>query len=333
MTEAASQKSLEEKIQAIPKTETHLHIEGALPYELLRELDPQRFPENPFFRRPDYHYPNFVEFETLLVDHAVAWYTGPDRYHEACKIIFSDLAARNVKYLETSLHLPIIEFTNSDGKELIQAIKSAAPEGLIVKVIGGLSRDSATSVMSPIIDDLHTWDELDGIDLHGQEWLELEDWSQSLWRRCADAGKILKAHAGEFGGPEKVYEALDVLGVKRIQHGVRSVEDAELMRRLSEEGVVLDVCPISNEKLGVVYRLEAHPIRSLMESGIACTASTDDPLCFANTINDEYLALSNRVGLSNRQLATVAKNGFEVAHMDAALKGEYMERIDALLGV
>ena len=323
--------SLEAKLRAIPKTETHLHIEGAVPYDLLRELDPVRFPEDPYFRKPDYRYPNFVEFENLLIDHAMAWYTGPQRYHEACKRIFADLAERNVKYLETSFHLPIIEFTNSDGHELIHAIKSAAPEGLIVKVIGGLTRNSCTETMKPIIEELHTWDELDGIDLHGQEWLELESWTRPMWQRCAEAGKILKAHAGEFGGSEKVGEALDVLGVKRIQHGVRAIEDPALVDRLLEANATLDMCPISNEKLQVVTSLEEHAIKPLLEAGLSCTVSTDDPLCFANTIDDEYLALSRRVGLSDRQLAEVAKNGFEVASMDTSLKREYKGQIEQLL--
>ena len=160
-------------LRKIPKTETHLHIEGALPYALLRELDPDRFPANPFFREPGYRFLNFVDFETLLVDRAISWYTSPERYHEACKFIFSGLADQNVKYLETSLHLAIIEFAGSGGHELIHAIKSAAPKGLEIRVIAGLTRYGYTKVMSPIIDSLPTWDDFDGIDLQGQEWLKL----------------------------------------------------------------------------------------------------------------------------------------------------------------
>lgn len=323
--------SLESRIQAIPKTETHLHIEGALPYELLHELDPDRFPEKPFFRASGYRYPNFVEFETLLIDHAVAWYTGPERYHQACKRIFAGLAEQNVSYIEASLHLPMIEFIGADGHELIHAIKSAAPEGLEVKVIGGLTRDSYSGVMGPVIEELHKWDDLDGIDLHGQEWLELEAWAPTLWHRCGEAGKILKAHAGEFGGPESVTEVLDQLKVTRIQHGVRAIEDQDLVNRLRDQGVVLDMCPISNEKLQVVSSLEVHPIRSLHDVGVICTINTDDPLCFSNTLSDEYLALSQRLGFSSEELAEVAKNGFRHARMDEVLKRKRMAEIDSLL--
>ncbi len=324
-------RSLQDRLKAIPKTETHLHIEGALPYELLHELDPERFPDRPFFREASYRYPDFVTFETLLVDHAVAWYTGPERYHEACKRIFAGLVEQNVRYLETSLHLAIVEFTGSDGHELIHAIKSAAPPELEVRVVAGLTRDGYTEVMAPLIDSLHTWDDLDGIDLHGQEWLDLEPWAPPVWRRCKEAGKIVKVHAGEFGGPEKIVEALDVLGAERIQHGTRALEDPELVRRLADEGVVLDMCPISNEKLGVVETLESHPIRQYLEAGLVCTVNTDDPLCFANTVEGEYEALAQRLEFNATQLADVAKNGFRFARMDDTLKNAYIAEIDSLL--
>ncbi len=328
---ATGESALADRLKALPKTETHLHIEGALPYELLRELDPDRFPENPPFRQPGYRFENFVEFETLLVDHAVAWYTSPERYHQACKRVFQGLVEQNVRYLETSIHLAIIEFTGSDGHELVHAVKSAAPDELEVRVIGALTRDGYTEVMAPIIDSLHTWDELDGIDMHGQEWLDLEDWAPPVWRRCKEAGKILKVHAGEFGGPKKIYEALDTLGAERIQHGTRAFEDPRLVERLAKEGVILDMCPISNEKLKVVDTLEKHPIREYHEAGVVCTANTDDPLCFVNTVTDEFVALVERLGFSLAEIGEIAKNGFRHARMDTAEKERCIKEIDSML--
>ncbi|MDQ8185619.1 adenosine deaminase family protein [Pelagicoccus sp. SDUM812002] len=320
---------LEDFIRRIPKTETHLHVEGALPYELLNELDGERFPAIPDFRKSNYRFPNFVEFENLLIDHAVVWFDSAERYHLACKRMFEKMVSLNIKYVETSFHLHMIEFIGVDGPEIISAIKSAAPEGLEVRVIGGMVRNGYTETMQPILAKLHKWEELDGIDLHGQEWLDLEDWTPPIWQRCRDAGKIIKCHAGEFGGPDKIYEALDQLGSLRIQHGVRAVEDKTLVKRLADEGAVLDVCPLSNEKLGVFPRLEDHSLRELMESGVTCTISTDDPLCFANDILDEYRSLAQRLGFSKAELAQFAKNGFEHSQLDASLKREYIAQIDA----
>lgn len=325
-----SQAQLEKFIRGIPKTETHLHLEGALPYELLVELDSKRFEPNPFFRKSDYRYPSFEDFENLLIEHAVTWFDSAERYHLACKELFSRLAAMNVKYVEASFHLHMIEFAGLSGEDILAAIKAAVPEGMVVRVVGGMVRNGYSETMKPVIDNLHKWEDLDGIDLHGQEWLELEDWAPDVWRKCGESGKILKVHAGEFGGPEKVFEALDILGSKRIQHGVRSVEDMELVQRLAAEGVVLDVCPISNEKLGVFDSLESHSLRSLVDAGVACTISTDDPMCFANTIEDEYFSLANRLGFEIEELADLAKNGFVHASLDSSLIENYTSEIDSI---
>lgn len=322
---------MEAFVRRIPKTETHLHIEGALPYELLVEMDDSRFPPEPFFRDLSYRYPSFVDFENLLIDHAIQWFDSAERYHLACKRMFESMAAQNVKYVETSFHLHMVEFIKVDGREILSAIKSAVPEGMEVRVIGGMVRNGYSEVMKPLIESLHEWEELDGIDLHGQEWLDLEDWAPPVWRRCAEAGKIIKAHAGEFGGPDKVYEAIDVLGARRIQHGVRAVEDRALVERMAEEKCVLDVCPLSNEKLGVFESLEEHSLRELIDAGIDCTISTDDPLCFANTIVDEYKALAERLDFTKEELAELAKNGFKHARLDESVKSQYIAEIEAAL--
>ncbi|MEM9160766.1 MAG: adenosine deaminase family protein [Verrucomicrobiota bacterium] len=323
--------TIERFVRSIPKTETHLHLEGALPYQLLHELDPERFPINPEFRQNGYKYPNFTYFEDLLIEHAVAWYNSAERYHQAAKAIFTDLLNRNVRYLETSVHLANAEFMGFDPREFGPAIKDAVPEGMEVRLIAAFTRDGNSEFMKPVIDSLHTWEEIDGIDMHGKEWLDLEDWALPLWKRCKDAGKIVKAHAGEFGGPEKIYEALDQLGVDRIQHGVRAIEDADLVDRLASERIVLDVCPLSNEKLQVFPSLEEHSLKSLIDAGVICTINTDDPLCFANTIEDEYMALASRLDFSLSDLAEIAKNGFRHARMSDESKSEFIQKIDTEL--
>ncbi len=318
-------------IQALPKTETHLHIEGALPYDsLLRPLDPVAYVANPVFRRKGHRYPSFPDFEKTLLEHALPWFTSAERYHEAARVIFADHVRQNVRYVETSFHLAVTEFTGIPGPEIIAAIKSAAPPGLEVRVFTGMLRNAYEGPLKATIDSLITWDQLDGIDLHGFEQVPTEPWTARIWDLARRAGKVTKCHAGEFDGPHRVREAIEELGVLRVQHGVRSAEDPAVVALAAERGVTFDVCPLSNVALQVVSDLASHPIRGLMEAGVRCTVSTDDPLSFGNTLCGEYLALSQEAGFTRKELAAVAKNGWAVASVPEATRRRYIAEIDRL---
>lgn len=329
----ASDGSLAAFVQALPKTETHLHIEGALPYdELLRTLDPESFGPDPEFRRPGYRYPTFPEFEQTLLSHALPWYTSAERYHEAARVIFAGHVRENVRYVETSFHLHVTEFIKVPGPVIVEAIRSAAPPGLEVRVFAGMLRNAYDGPLRSTIDSLPDWDSLAGVDLHGFETMPTEPWSKGVWERVRAAGKVTKCHAGEFDGPAKVREAIQELGVRRIQHGVRSIEDPGVVRLAAEEGVTFDVCPLSNVRLQVYADLRVHPLRRLMEAGVNCTVSTDDPLCFANSVSDEYRALASEGGFSRAELGRLARNGWAVADVDESERRNRLAEIDRLAG-
>ncbi len=320
----------EDYIQALPKTETHLHVEGALPYALLHAWQPERYPDDPPFRRRSYRYESFPDFERILLDNALPWFTGPERYHEACKVMFAGHAAQNVRYVETSFHLPVTQFINVPGPEIIAAIRSAAPAGLEVRVFAGMLRSDIAGSLRPTIDRLHEWDGLAGVDLHGFEQMPTAPGTAEIWARLRAAGKVTKCHAGEFDGPARVREAIEELGVTRIQHGVRAVEDPAVVRLAAERGVTFDICPISNVGLRVVPDMARHPIRRLMQAGVRCTVSTDDPLCFANTITEEYLSLATELDFSRAELAQVARNGWAVADVPVATRETMIGEINRL---
>lgn len=317
-------------IQALPKTETHLHVEGALPYELLTAWRPEQYPANPPFRRADYRYKTFPDFEHILLENALPWFTSAERYHEACKVMFAKHVAQNVRYVETSFHLPVTKFIKTPGPEIIAAIRSAAPVGLEVQVFTGMLRSDITGDLRPTIDQLHTWDGLAGVDLHGFEQMPTAPGTATIWSRLRAAGKVTKCHAGEFDGPARVREAIEELGVTRIQHGVRASEDPAVVRLAAERGVTFDVCPISNVRLRVVRDLASHPIRQLLQAGVRCTVSTDDPLCFANTMNEEYAALAAGLNFTRAELAQVARNGWAVANVSAQVRQRMIAEIDRL---
>ncbi len=300
-------------IRAWPKTETHLHIEGALPYALLREWRPDVYPENPSFHAPDFRFHSFAHFDEVLLGHALPWFTSAERYHEAARAIFARVAAQGVRYVETSFHLPVTGFIGVPGPELIAAIRTAAPAGLEVRVFAGMLRTDYVGPLRQTIDQLERWEALAGVDLHGYEAVPTEPWTAKIWERLRGAGKVTKVHAGEFDGAARVREAIEILGATRVQHGVRAIEDPRVVQLAAERNVTFDVCPISNERLGVVPSLAAHPLPRLLAAGVACTVSTDDPLVFGNTLLDEYSRLGSEAGMTLRQLAEVAKAGWRVA--------------------
>ena len=322
--------SLPPFIQSLPKTETHLHIEGALPYELLQAWQPAKYPPDPAFRAPDYRFPSFPKFDEILLGHALPWFTSAERYYESARVTFARHVLENVRYVETSFHLPIVQFINVPGCEIIAAIRAAVPPGLEVRIFGGMLRTDYTGPMQAVIDDLAGWDELAGVDLHGFEPVPTEPWTAKVWARLRAAGKVTKCHAGEFDGPARVREAIEELGVARVQHGVRAIEDPAVVALARDRGVTFDTCPISNVKLQVFPSMAAHPLRRLMQAGINCTVSTDDPLVFGNTLSDEYAALATEADFSRAELAQLARNGWAVADVPAAAKQKWLAEIDRL---
>jgi adenosine deaminase len=327
----ANPTDLDAFIQALPKTETHLHVEGALPYdEVLRPWDPARYPADPEFRRRYYRYPSFPAFEATLLEHALPWFTSPERYYEAMRVVFAEHVRQNVRYVETSFHLMVAEFIGVPGTEIVAAIRAAVPPGLEVRIFGGLLRDAYRGPLAKMIDGLEDWEDLAGVDLHGLETMPTESWTAPVWARLRAAGKVTKCHAGEFDGPARVREAIEELGVRRIQHGVRAAEDPEVVRLAVERDVTFDVCPLSNVGLQVVPSIADHPLRALTAAGLRCTISTDDPLSFANTLHEEYRALADEGGFTLAELAQFARNGWAVADVAPAVRDRWLGEIDRL---
>jgi adenosine deaminase len=327
MTAPAS--SLRAFIQALPKTETHLHLEGGLPFELLQRVRPE-FTRPPASWAPDFKYRDFAHFEGELLDMAFSWFTSPERYHEAARMIFARQLAQNVKYAEVSSASGVIEFGGLDGRAVLGAIRAAVPAGLEVRVFLGIHHNGAGPKMRPVLEQALGWPDLAGVDLHGLESAPLEPWTAEYWTAARQAGKYAKAHAGEFMGADFVRRVLDELQPQRLEHGVRAVEDPALVAEIKRRGVALDVCPISNHKLMPGITLARHPIRTLFDAGVTVTVSTDDPLCFGNTLAGEYAALAEHCGFTRNELAQVARHGFAVALLPPGVRQKWVAEIDRL---
>lgn len=304
---------LRDFVQSLPKTETHLHLEGACPLELIERALPGKYQGSPPMWDDAFRYRDFEHFMEIYAEVATTVFNSAEAYHQAAKIILGNCAAQNCRYVETSFHLGALLSGGMSGPELVSAVLEAAPDGLEVRVFMGICHDDYHGRGKELIDDCKHWEELAGLDLHGPEYLPLESWTAKVWRETGAAGKELKAHAGEFMPASFVRRCVDELGVRRIQHGVRSIEDPSVVDWLIEKNVTLDVCPISNIKLQVdgIPRMSSHPIRQLFDAGVRCTVNSDDPFMFGNTLSEEYYALASDLNFTRDELARIASYGFE----------------------
>lgn len=320
--------NLERFLRALPKTETHLHLEGGLPWELYEQVRPGA--ARPASWENDFKYRDFAHFEEELLHMAFAWYTSPERYHEAARIQFARLREQNVRYIECSFASGVIEFLGLSGREVAQAVLAAAPADVPVRLFLGIHHNGCGPRMRPLIEEALGWPELAGVDLHGTEDFPLEPWSAQIWEQARAAGKYTKAHAGEFCGADFVERVLDELQPQRIEHGTRAAESAQVLERLRSAGIGLDMCPISNAKLMPGITLENHPIAQMLEAGVCVSVSTDDPLCFGNTLLEEYAVLHARRGLDAGQLRQIARNGWTQALIDEPARAAFLAQVDAV---
>jgi adenine deaminase len=149
-----------------------------------------------------------------------------------------------------------------------------------------------------------------------------------VFARARSLGLKLVAHAGEEGPPSYVYEALDVLGVDRIDHGNRSLEDPALVARLAESGMTLTVCPLSNLKLCVVEDMVAHPLKTMLDAGLSATVNSDDPAYFGGYVNANFQNVADALDLSRDDLLTLARNSFTGSFLPASEQDVYLAAID-----
>lgn len=284
----------------------------------LREWDPVAYASPPEFHAEAFRFGSFAEFDSALLGHAVPYLTSLDRYATTAAALFADQVANNVRYCEVSFHLPMSVFLDLPVQAFVDTILGQAPPGLAVRVFAGMLRSDYDGPARPIIDSLPTVTGLAGVDLHGDESTPTPPHLGPLWHRLRDAGLVTKSHAGEFDGPHRVREAIETLGVRRVQHGVRAVEDPDVVSLAAATGTIFDMCPRSNVRLGVTPDLRVHPLPELRAAGVRVTVSRDDAFIFPGSMNDLYADLATEMGLGFADLAALARTGFEAALLDDA---------------
>jgi len=324
--------TLKEQIQALPKAELHLHLEGAMPWHLAQQRATQPMPEAEWLA-DDYKFADFADFGFAVNTHFTGMMAQYDGYFVTAQHLFADLVRQNVRYVEVSFGLFWPYHLGIPYNKFMRLIKDQASPELTVKVYAGINRKRLLDNAYPpnTIEKLFELDELDGIDLHGDERVGGIDEAIAIFEEAHKRGLRTRAHAGELEGAQSIRDTLDKLQVTRLEHGVRAIEDEILMQRLVDDKITLDMAPTSNVRLQVVESLEVYPIKQFLDQGIAVTLNTDDPAIFNCTLNSECLAVVEHCGVTLADLAQMQKNAFAVADISDDMRQDAYQAIDAWL--
>lgn len=332
--------SLKSLIRQMPKTELHLHIEGSLEPELMFQLARRngitlRFDSVEAIRQA-YRFHNLQSFLDIYYEGAQVL-VQEDDFYDLTRAYLDRMATENVRHVEIFFDPQTHTERGIAFATVIRGIRRALLDAehlygisfrLIMCFLRHLSADEAMQTLENALPFKH-W--LDGVGLDSSEVGHPPAKFEEVFARARAEGLPAVAHAGEEGPPEYIWQALERLQAKRIDHGVRSLEDPSLMAHLRDTRVPLTVCPLSNIKLCVYRQMQDHPIAQLLEAGLCVTVNSDDPSYFGGYVTDNYLAIQQGLGLSARQIVQLAKNGFEASWMAEPLKQRHMQELDALL--
>jgi len=317
-----------EFVRALPKAELHLHLEGAVPWTLVR-AQLGDLPPRPAWWAENFRFDDFTQFRGVMQT-CMSSLLDLRGYGAAAGAIFRDLAAQNVRYVEISFDIVRALDRGLQIADVARVVKGATPPGLVTRVFAAFSQHKPDRTPPEITRAVLRAPDLDGISLHGDETVQSTDQFVAAFAGARERGLLTKAHAGELMGPASVVAVLDRLGVRRIEHGVRAVEDPALIDRLVAEDVTLDVCPWSNVRLRVVPDLSSHPLAHLHTRGVRVTINTDDPTAFGRTLTEELVSVIDDLGIAPAEVARMQANAFAVAAMPADAREAALAEIVAL---
>ncbi|TGD44265.1 adenosine deaminase [Pseudotabrizicola sediminis] len=321
-----------------PKIELHLHLEGAAPPSFIRGLAKEKRLDiaGVFDERGNYKYTDFWDF-LKVYEAATSALKSPEDYARLTLAVLEESAASGVVYSETFLSPDFCGGRDVGAwREYLHAIREAADQaersmGItlrgIVTCIRHFGPEKARETARCAADTAGDW--IVGFGIAGDEKvLTPKDY---LWSfDCArEAGLRLTAHAGEWGGPQSVRDAVNDLGVERIGHGVRAIEDLALVDELAERGIVLEVCPGSNVALGVYPDWRSHPIGQLYDRGVKVTVSTDDPPFFHTTMEREFEELHRAFDWDDGVFASLNRTALDAAFCDADTRARIAKLLEA----
>lgn len=329
-----------ELIRALPKAELHVHIEGTFEPELMFAIAQRNKIAIPYKSveevKQAYNFHNLQSFLDIyyagaaVLIHEQDFYDLAWAYFEKCA---EDRVVHTEMFFDPQTHtdrgVAFSTVINGLQKACDDAkTKLGISSHLIMCFLRHLSEEAAFATLEQA---LPYKDQIIAVGLDSSEVGHPPSKFERVFAKAREAGFLVVAHAGEEGPAAYVWEALDLLKVNRIDHGVRSEEDLALMQRLIAEKMPLTVCPLSNLKLCVVDDMQQHNIRRLLQQGVHVTVNSDDPSYFGGYMNDNFIAIAEALDLSNEELKQLAINSFEASFITDADKEQWINQIRALV--
>jgi adenine deaminase len=327
---------LPELLRRMPKAELHIHIEGSLEPELIFEMSRRNGVAIPYASvdelRRAYAFTNLQSFLDIYYAGASVLVKEQD-FRDMAWAYLQRAKADNVVHAElffdpqthTARGVSMETVINGLHRATVEARQLGVDASLILCFLRHLSEEEAFETLEQAVPYL---DKFIGVGLDSSEVGHPPEKFARVYARCRELGLHLVAHAGEEGPPAYVWSALDVLKVERIDHGVQSTKDPQLMKRLALDRIPLTVCPLSNQKLCVFPRLADHNVRELLDAGLVATINSDDPAYFGGYMNDNFVQTFAATGLDAGHAYQLAKNSFEASFVDAAQKNKYVDQLD-----
>ena len=328
--------SMEAFIRRIPKAELHLHIEGTLEPEMMFELARKHRLALPYASveqlRQAYRFSNLQSFLDIYYQGADVL-RDEDDFHALTSAYLRRAHADGVVHAEIFFDPQTHTARGVPFATIIGGIHSALEEakgalGITHRLILCFLRHlSAQDAMTTLEQALPHVGAITAVGLDSSEAGHPPSKFAAVFARARSEGLLTVAHAGEEGPPEYVSEALDLLQVNRVDHGVRSAEDPALLARLVRDRVPLTVCPLSNVRLRVFDRMEDHNLKRLLRQGLCVTVNSDDPAYFGGYVAENYLAAFRALVLSRADIVQLASNSFEASFLPQAEKEGWLAKI------
>jgi aminodeoxyfutalosine deaminase len=338
-------------IQSLPKAELHLHLEGSVEPGTLAELSrrhniPLPTENNRYDVRGSgdvlteddvrrlYSYKDFDGF-MLAFKSVTERLRTPEDYELITYRLMQKLRQQNIMHAEVYVSVGVIRWRGQNFEPIFEGMERGRERGQrdfgvsllwIFDAVRHFGPEAAAEVFD--LAARYVDRNVVGIGIGGDERRGPAEWFRDLYKKAADQGLRLTAHAGETTGPESVWSALNI-GAERVGHGLSIAQDPELVEVLAHKQVPVEICLSSNLRTGVCAGFDEHPVKSFFDEGLMVTLNTDDPAMFQTSLNREYQMAMEQLGFSREQLREIARNSFEASFLPVEKKLRFLQQVDA----